>query len=96
MSKLFSRFGRCRQKSLWNNRRSEKIYSQGDPATSVMLRFKKGGAKALPLLMRGSAKKQSLAILGPGDFLGEGSMAGQFCSNGDSDRDLYTRNFTGY
>ena len=55
-------------------RRSQKIYSQGDPATSVMY-IKKGGVKLS--VVNGVGKEAVLAILGPGDFFGEGSMAGQ-------------------
>src|SRR5216684_1353739 len=55
-------------------RRSEKIYSQGDPATSVMY-VQKGGAKLS--VVNEVGKEAVLAIVGPGDFFGEGSMAGQ-------------------
>jgi CRP/FNR family cyclic AMP-dependent transcriptional regulator len=54
--------------------RSENIYSQGDPATSVMY-VQKGGAKLS--VVNEVGKEAVLAILGPGDFLGEGAMAGQ-------------------
>ncbi len=52
----------------------QNIYSQGDPATSVMY-IRKGGAKLS--LVNSVGKEAVLAILGPGDFLGEGSIAGQ-------------------
>src|SRR3984893_3216551 len=55
-------------------RRSQKIYSQGDPATSVMY-LQKGGVKLT--VVNAVGKEAVLAILGPGDFFGEGSMAGQ-------------------
>jgi CRP/FNR family cyclic AMP-dependent transcriptional regulator len=55
-------------------RRSEKIYSQGDPVASVMY-VQKGGVK-LSVVNR-VGKEAVVAILGPGDFLGEGAMAGQ-------------------
>jgi CRP/FNR family transcriptional regulator, cyclic AMP receptor protein len=52
----------------------QNIYSQGDPATSVMY-IRKGGAKLS--VVNAVGKEAVLAILGPGDFLGEGSIAGQ-------------------
>jgi CRP-like cAMP-binding protein len=55
-------------------RRSEKLYTQGDPATSVMY-VQKGGVKLS--VVNEVGKEAVLAILGPGEFLGEGSMAGQ-------------------
>jgi CRP-like cAMP-binding protein len=55
-------------------RRSQKVYSQGDPATRVMY-IQKGGVKLS--IVNEVGKEAVLAILGPGDFFGEGSMAGQ-------------------
>ena len=55
-------------------RRSEKIYSQGDPATNVMY-IQKGGVKLSVVSEAG--KEAVVAILGPGDFFGEGCLAGQ-------------------
>jgi CRP/FNR family cyclic AMP-dependent transcriptional regulator len=55
-------------------RRSQKIYSQGDPATSVMY-IQKGGVKFS--VVNEVGKEAVLAILRPGDFFGEGGMAGQ-------------------
>ena len=55
-------------------RRSQKIYSQGDPAASVMY-LQKGGVKLS--VVNEVGKEAVLAILGPGDFFGEGGMAGQ-------------------
>jgi CRP/FNR family transcriptional regulator, cyclic AMP receptor protein len=55
-------------------RRSQKIYSQGDPATSVMY-IQKGGVKLS--VVNEVGKEAVLAILGPGDFFGEGGLAGQ-------------------
>ena len=54
--------------------RSQKIYSQGDPATGVMY-IQKGGVKLS--VVNEVGKEAVLAILGPGDFFGEGGMAGQ-------------------
>ena len=55
-------------------RRSEKIYSQGDPATSVIY-IQKGGVKLSVVSEVG--KEAVVAILGAGDFFGEGCLAGQ-------------------
>jgi CRP/FNR family transcriptional regulator, cyclic AMP receptor protein len=55
-------------------RRSQKVYSQGDPATSVMY-LQKGGAKLS--VVNEVGKEAVVAILGPGDFFGEGCLAGQ-------------------
>src|SRR5260370_33352825 len=62
-------------------RRSEKIYSQGDPATSVMY-VQEGGAKLS--VVNEVGKEAVLAILGPGDFFGEGGMPGQSFRMGSS------------
>jgi CRP/FNR family cyclic AMP-dependent transcriptional regulator len=55
-------------------RNSQKIYSQGDPATSVMY-IQKGGVKLSVVSEVG--KEAVVGILGPGDFFGEGCLAGQ-------------------
>ena len=55
-------------------RKSQKIYSQGDSATKVMY-LQKGGVKLS--VVNEVGKEAVLAILGPGDFFGEGGMAGQ-------------------
>src|SRR5437867_10121418 len=55
-------------------RRSQKIDSQGDPATSVMY-IQKGGVKLS--VVNETGKEAVVAILGPGDFFGEGCLAGQ-------------------
>ena len=55
-------------------RRSEKIYSQGDAATSVMY-IQEGGVKLS--VVNEVGKEAVVAILGPGDFFGEGCLAGQ-------------------
>src|ERR1700730_4717200 len=56
-----------------------KIYSQGDPATSVMY-VQIGGVKLS--VVNEVGKEAVLAILGPGDFFGEGGMAGQSIRTG--------------
>jgi CRP/FNR family transcriptional regulator, cyclic AMP receptor protein len=55
-------------------RRSEKIYSQGDPASRVMY-IQKGGVKIS--VVNEVGKEAVVAILGPADFFGEGCLAGQ-------------------
>jgi CRP/FNR family cyclic AMP-dependent transcriptional regulator len=55
-------------------RRSQKICSQGDPATSVMY-IQNGGVKLS--VVNEVGKEAVLSILGPGDFFGEGALAGQ-------------------
>jgi len=54
--------------------RSEKAYSQGDPATNVLY-IQKGRIKLS--VINGVGKEAVVAMLGPGDFLGEGCLAGQ-------------------
>jgi CRP/FNR family cyclic AMP-dependent transcriptional regulator len=55
-------------------RRAEKIYSQGDPSKGVKY-IQNGGVK-LSVVNEGG-KEAVVAILGPGDFFGEGCLAGQ-------------------
>src|ERR1700675_713192 len=55
-------------------RKSQKIFSQGDPATKVMY-VQEGGVKLS--VVNEVGKEAVLAMLGPGDFFGEGGMAGQ-------------------
>ncbi len=55
-------------------RRSQKVYSQGDPTKNVMY-IQKGGVKLS--VVNEVGKEAVVAILGPGDFFGEGGMAGQ-------------------
>src|SRR6202158_1312583 len=55
-------------------RRSQKIYSQGDPASSVMY-IQNGGVKLT--VVNEVGKEAVVAILGPGEFFGEGGLAGQ-------------------
>jgi CRP-like cAMP-binding protein len=54
--------------------RSQKLYSQGDAAKSVMY-IQKGGVKLT--VVNEVGKEAVVGILGPGDFFGEGSLAGQ-------------------
>jgi CRP-like cAMP-binding protein len=55
-------------------RRSEKIYSQGDEARGVKY-IQEGGVKLS--VVNEVGKEAVVAMLGPGDFLGEGCLAGQ-------------------
>ena len=55
-------------------RKSEKIYSQGDSAKGVKY-IQEGGVKLS--VINADGKEAVLAILGPGDFFGEGCLAGQ-------------------
>lgn len=55
-------------------RRTEIIFSQGDPARKVIY-IQKGGVKLSVVSEAG--KEAVVAILGPGDFFGEGCLAGQ-------------------
>jgi len=55
-------------------RKSEKIYSQGDPSKGVKY-IQKGGVKLS--VVNEAGKEAVAAILGPGDFFGEGCLAGQ-------------------
>src|ERR1035438_3014868 len=54
--------------------RSEKAYSQGDQATHVLY-IQKGGIKLS--VVNEVSKEAVVAMLGPGDFFGEGCLAGQ-------------------
>ncbi len=54
--------------------RKETIFSQGDPARSVMY-IQKGGVKLSVVSQTG--KEAVVAMMGPGDFFGEGSLAAQ-------------------
>jgi CRP/FNR family cyclic AMP-dependent transcriptional regulator len=69
-------------------RRSEKIYSQGEPATSVMY-VQAGGVKLS--VVNEVGKEAVVAILGPGDFFGEGGMAGQSVRMGTATAVIPTR-----
>ena len=53
--------------------RKQVIFSQGDPSTSVM--YVQSGGVRLSVLSH-TGKEAIVATLGPGDFLGEGALAG--------------------
>jgi CRP-like cAMP-binding protein len=54
--------------------KAEVVYSQGDAANSVMY-LQEGGVKLT--VISESGKEAVVAMLGPGDFFGEGCLAGQ-------------------
>jgi CRP/FNR family cyclic AMP-dependent transcriptional regulator len=54
--------------------KSEKIYSQGDPAKGV--KYIQEGRVKLSVVNQ-AGKEAVVAVLGPGDFFGEGCLAGQ-------------------
>jgi CRP-like cAMP-binding protein len=55
-------------------KRVEAIFSQGDPSKNVLY-IQKGGVKLS--VVNATGKEAVVAILGPGDFFGEGCMANQ-------------------
>src|SRR2546426_1472861 len=55
-------------------RRKETVFAQGDPAKNVMY-IQEGGVKLT--VVNETGKEAVVAVLGPGDFLGEGCLAGQ-------------------
>jgi len=55
-------------------KRKETIFTQGDPARNVMY-IQEGGVKLS--VVNGAGREAVVAILGPGDFFGEGCLAGQ-------------------
>ena len=55
-------------------KKTEVVYSQGDASKSVMY-LQEGGVKLT--VVSESGKEAVVAILGPGDFFGEGCLAGQ-------------------
>jgi CRP/FNR family cyclic AMP-dependent transcriptional regulator len=55
-------------------RKKETIFSQGDPAKNVLY-IQKGGVRLS--VVNETGKEAVVAVLGPGDFFGEGCLAGQ-------------------
>jgi CRP/FNR family cyclic AMP-dependent transcriptional regulator len=55
-------------------RKKATVFAQGDPAKTVMY-IQQGGVKLS--VVNGIGKEAVVAVLGPGDFLGEGCLAGQ-------------------
>ncbi len=68
-------------KTLVHFARSEVIFTQGDPAKHVLY-IQSGGVK-LSVLSR-AGKEAVVAMLGPGDFFGEGCLAGQLLRMGSA------------
>ena len=60
-------------KKIVTYRRAESVFSQGDACNSVMY-IQKGGVK---LSVRSRGREAVIAMLGPGEFFGEGCLAGQ-------------------
>ncbi len=54
--------------------KNETIFSQGEPGTNVLY-IQKGGVRLS--VVNESGKEAVVAVLGPGDFFGEGCLAGQ-------------------
>ena len=68
-------------KKIVKYRRAECVFSQGDACDSVMY-IQKGGVK---LSVRSNAGREAvIAMLGPGEFFGEGCLAGQPIRMGDA------------
>jgi CRP/FNR family transcriptional regulator, cyclic AMP receptor protein len=61
--------------------RKATIFAQGDRATTVIY-IQQGGVKLS--VVNGSGKEAVVAVLGPGDFFGEGCLAGQSVRIGTS------------
>jgi CRP-like cAMP-binding protein len=59
--------------------RGATVFSQGDPATSVL--YVQTGSVKLSVLSK-SGRNAVIAILAPGEFFGEGCLAGQFVRMG--------------
>jgi CRP-like cAMP-binding protein len=55
-------------------RKKETVFAQGEPAKNVMY-IQEGGLKLT--VVNATGKEAVVAILGPGDFFGEGCLAGQ-------------------
>ncbi len=54
--------------------RKEALFSQGDPCQNILY-IRKGGVKIS--IVSKTGKEAVVGIMGPGDFIGEGGMAGQ-------------------
>ena len=55
-------------------KKKETVFSQGDPGTNVLY-IQQGGVRLS--VVNESGKEAGVAVLGPGDFFGEGCLAGQ-------------------
>jgi CRP/FNR family cyclic AMP-dependent transcriptional regulator len=61
-------------RSVTEFKKKETVFSQGDPAKDVLY-IQKGGVRLS--VVNEAGKEAVVAVLGPGDFFGEGSLAGQ-------------------
>jgi CRP/FNR family cyclic AMP-dependent transcriptional regulator len=68
--------------------KGKKVFSQGQPSDAVMY-IQKGGIKISVLSRTG--KEAVVAMLGPGDFFGEGALAGQSIRLGTATATTMTR-----
>src|SRR5256885_1524916 len=66
-------------KKIAEYRRNEAVYTQGDPCEHVLY-IQKGGVKLSVLSKAG--REAVVAMLGPGEFFGEGCLAGQAVRTG--------------
>jgi CRP-like cAMP-binding protein len=71
----------CGRLKVVNYRKGQTIFSQGDPADGV--RYLQKGSVKLSVLSR-IGKEAVVAMLTPGDFFGEGAMAGQLVRMGSA------------
>ena len=62
------------REKLWSIEDQIRFYSQGEPTENVLY-IQKGGIKLS--VVNDVGKEAIVAMLGPGDFFGEGGMAGQ-------------------
>jgi CRP/FNR family transcriptional regulator, cyclic AMP receptor protein len=62
-------------------RRADVIFAQGDPCEHVLY-IQKGGVKLS--VISNAGREAVTALLGPGDFCGEGCLAGQPCRMGSA------------
>ena len=60
------------------------LFSQGEPAKNILY-IQAGSVKVA--VSSAAGKEAVVALLGPGDFLGEGCLAGQPAADGDRDAD---------
>ena len=74
-------------RSVVEYQRSEKVYSQGDPATTVLY-IQRGGVRLSVVNTIG--KEAVVAMLGADEFFGEGSLAGQTVRMATATTTIYT------
>jgi CRP/FNR family transcriptional regulator, cyclic AMP receptor protein len=69
-------------------RRAQVLFTQGDPADSVF--YVQEGSVVLSVLSK-AGKEAVVAMFGPGDFVGEGALAGQAVRMGTATASVPTR-----